>query len=298
MQSFKSPPASRQASTAWQTFRDRDEWIELVLADDLTTAAKVIATRIALHHNIETGQCDPSIIGLVKRTRTSDSTVRRAIKELEGAGWLAVDRTSGRYRNAYQLLTPTLPHAEGFNPVGSERVQPCNPTAGGGQPCQNAVPNPVTGERQTANLKQRNKQRRESDSPELDLDEDRRRDQREDSDFEEFYRNYPKHVAKAAAQKAYKAARKKATAAELLQGALRYSAERQGQDPKYTKHPSTWLNSGCWADEAARPIGTTTIDATGNPVHMQHRPPPGNAHAARAQHFIDKLKAQANGDAQ
>jgi Helix-turn-helix domain len=301
----KDQSAQRQASGApWpiHSFKDRDTWVEQVLAGNLSAAEKLVATRIALHHNIETGQCDPSIIGLVKRTNTSESTVRRAIKELEDAGWLAVDRTNGRYRNSYQLHAPTLPLAEGLNPVRGERVQTANPAAGGDQPCQNEVPNPFTSERQTANLKQRIKQRRESDSH-LDLDDEDsgRRRQTTDTDtdtdiaadFGAWYQQYPKHAAKVAAFKAYCAVinKKQATPAELLSGAMRYSAERNGQDPKYTKHPATWLYGGCWHDEPARPI-TSTVDQSGNLVAAPpNRPPPVNAHAARAQLYIDRLKA-------
>jgi hypothetical protein len=72
--------------------------------------------------------------------------------------------------------------------------------------------------------------------------------------FEEFWRQYPKKVAKLAAQKAFARAVKNGTApAEILAGAMRYAAERDGQDSKYTKHPATWLTSGCWADEASPP---------------------------------------------
>jgi hypothetical protein len=68
--------------------------------------------------------------------------------------------------------------------------------------------------------------------------------------FEEWWRHYPKKVGKDAARKAYsQATRNGATAAALLQGAMRYAAERDGKDPHYTKHPSGWLNAGRWKDE-------------------------------------------------
>jgi len=100
-----------------------------------------------------------------------------------------------------------------------------------------------------------------------------------DSDFEEWYRNFPKHVAKAAALKAYRAARKKATPAELLQGAMRYAAERQGKDQNFTAYPASWLNAGRWTDEASAPTGTT-VDMDGNPV--DYRPPPQNRQQRRS----------------
>src|SRR5262249_31936110 len=55
---------------------------------------------------------------------------------------------------------------------------------------------------------------------------------------------------KLAAQKAFERAVKNGTAPqEIMAGVLRYAAERDGQDQKYTKHAATWLNGGCWADE-------------------------------------------------
>jgi hypothetical protein len=76
-----------------------------------------------------------------------------------------------------------------------------------------------------------------------------------EADFETWWKQYPRHVAKAAAEKAYEriVASRKATVAELMNGALRYAAERTGQDPQFTKHPSTWLNGACWADEPQAP---------------------------------------------
>ena len=68
------------------------------------------------------------------------------------------------------------------------------------------------------------------------------------SDFETWWGQYPKRVSKTTALKAYRnvIAKKLATAEELLAGAMRYSAERGGQDLKFTKHPATWLNAGSW----------------------------------------------------
>lgn len=74
------------------------------------------------------------------------------------------------------------------------------------------------------------------------------------SDFDEFWKAYPRRVEKITARTAYDKALKVATATQILQGAMRYAAERQGQNPRFTKHPASWLNAGCWDDE---PIGKT-----------------------------------------
>ncbi|MGY4254582.1 hypothetical protein ACVI1L_001650 [Bradyrhizobium sp. USDA 4516] len=74
--------------------------------------------------------------------------------------------------------------------------------------------------------------------------------------FDEFYRTYPRHVARGQAEKAYQriVSSGAATSAELLAGAQRYAAARTGEPERFTKHPATWLNGKCWLDEpAARP---------------------------------------------
>jgi hypothetical protein len=46
---------------------------------------------------------------------------------------------------------------------------------------------------------------------------------------------------------------RQATLEQILQGAMRYAAERRGDDPRCTKHPATWLNKGCWSDATPPP---------------------------------------------
>lgn len=89
-------------------------------------------------------------------------------------------------------------------------------------------------------------------------------------DFEEWWKQYPRHVAKAAARREYvKAVESGVTPADLLNGAMRYAAERGDEDPKYTKHPGNWLRGECWRDEAT----PTTPAATGTaPQNRQRRP--------------------------
>jgi hypothetical protein len=266
-----------------KTFRDRDEWLEMLLGDnEVSLGAKVAGSRIALHHNVETRQCNPKIETLVDGTRISQSSVRRHVAELEAAGWLRVDRTVGRYSNSYELRVPTLSAVTGLNPVNCERVDEPNPVTGERvqnaptlstvtpQPCQNQ-PNPVTHERsRTANLRTAKRTAKEIDSPALDLGEkeDGRRQvdhsssapDSSDTDacFVEFYAKYPKRVARAAAEKAYRGAMKKgATPAEIFAGAMRaaeaYQLDAQRRGPEtahqFAKNPATWLNGGCWDDD-------------------------------------------------
>ncbi|MET4034945.1 MULTISPECIES: helix-turn-helix domain-containing protein [unclassified Bradyrhizobium] len=85
------------------------------------------------------------------------------------------------------------------------------------------------------------------------------------SNFPDFWSAYPKRVAKAQAEKAFAAAIKRsADPAAMIDGAKRYAAERAGQDPKFTKHPATWLNGECWLDESFSHDDGKTIDQHGN----------------------------------
>ena len=70
-----------------------------------------------------------------------------------------------------------------------------------------------------------------------------------ESEFEEWYETYPRHVGKGQARRAYKAARKKTDAQTLLEGIPRY--RRSKPDYAEWKHPATWLNGECWLDEDA-----------------------------------------------
>jgi len=67
--------------------------------------------------------------------------------------------------------------------------------------------------------------------------------------FARFWAVYPRRVGKAAALNVWKRVTKKVDPNVIVEAARRYAATRDGQDPTYTKHPKTWLNSGCWDDE-------------------------------------------------
>jgi hypothetical protein len=75
-------------------------------------------------------------------------------------------------------------------------------------------------------------------------------------DFERFWVEYPKRECKKGALKKFQQVVKsgEATIDQLIAGAKAYRKKVAGQNPKYTKQPTTWLNNGCWNDEAAEAI--------------------------------------------
>lgn len=69
--------------------------------------------------------------------------------------------------------------------------------------------------------------------------------------FPQWYAQFPRKVSRGNAEKAYAKIIKsgEATPAELLAGAMRYAAAVAGTEPRYIKHPASWLNAKGWLDE-------------------------------------------------
>ena len=72
--------------------------------------------------------------------------------------------------------------------------------------------------------------------------------------FEQFWKLYPRRVAKADAMKAYAKVMKgpdAPTVDRLLEAVTRYAKAQT--DPKYVAYPATWLRQGRWEDEQEAP---------------------------------------------
>ncbi|CAB4139579.1 hypothetical protein UFOVP338_58 [uncultured Caudovirales phage] len=69
--------------------------------------------------------------------------------------------------------------------------------------------------------------------------------------FDDFYQAYPRKIGKQTALKAYDRALKSTTHDAIMQGVLKYKNDIASKKttPEYIKHPSSWLNAGCWDDD-------------------------------------------------
>lgn len=76
-----------------------------------------------------------------------------------------------------------------------------------------------------------------------------------DDAFDHFWAIAPRRVGKAAAQKAFERVRRagKVPWPVFLEGTKRWAYTSQNHEPKYIKHPATWINAGCWDDEIPPP---------------------------------------------
>lgn len=78
--------------------------------------------------------------------------------------------------------------------------------------------------------------------------------------FDAFWDVYPRREGKKAARKAWDRALKDgATPLQIITGAIAYR-DLPGREPRYTAHPTTWLNQGRWEDELVDRTETTKTD--------------------------------------
>lgn len=92
--------------------------------------------------------------------------------------------------------------------------------------------------------------------------------------FVEFWAEYPKKVARRAAERAYLSALSRAPAAEVLAGLKRYRLTVDGKEPRYIAHAATWLNADRWADESGTSTGNgiaLNMAAFNTPEEIEHQ---------------------------
>lgn len=226
------------------THADRFRWEQDVLANaNLTPTQKNILTRLALHLNIKTGRCDPSVKTLAKGAGAAERTVQTALSRAERLGIIERSLGGGRaLTTSYTLLLSSetvhsaapfseTVHGETLFQMETVHSNVEKDARNGGKPCTAVHPNIENKGNTVERLKE---------------------------EFDQWYSIYPRHVAGRAAFKAYRQARSRGATAETLRtGAKRYAAQRAGQDQQFTKYPATWLSGDCWMDE---PESTSRID--------------------------------------
>src|SRR3984893_15918815 len=90
------------------THADRFRWEQDVLANpQLTAAQKIVLTRLALHLNIKTGRCDPSVKTLATGAGMAECTVPATLSRAETLGIIKRAIGGGRTRTtSYTLVSP------------------------------------------------------------------------------------------------------------------------------------------------------------------------------------------------
>lgn len=278
-------------------------WQRQLVADHrLPGSALRVALVVADHMNRKTGDAWPGQGRIAELCGLSRTGVRKAISMLEERGHLLVEagrgrRLTSRYRwKLDNQETARNDHtSDPFSEENGNQSDPLSKTEKGhscakkghsciekGHPsCHKPTEEPI-------------EEPTEVDTPIIPQSffedfSDAETDPPPDR-FEEFWDQYPRRVAKGAARGAWRKAAKTADPGEIIRGAMRYAAEREGQEARFTKHPATWLKAECWADD---PAPATNVV----PLHNGHHQPAQSgggwvADAARAAAAIMAAEGQ------
>jgi hypothetical protein len=284
-----------------QTF----QWLYQVNHDrDLPSACKSVALELTVYftEDDDGGRAFPGYRTIADAIGVSDSTVIRSIKLMHARGHLRVVWGSpGRgHPNQYWMILKPL-QAEVLDHVNTPPAEVLEPTkppqaevlagkktsihepenlhseAENLHSCK--IKPPPAGQNHKTNHKKNHKgEPHASDGPPIsthnvDVASISISDQQEDMDFERFWAACPKQVNKAAAKRAWPAARKKAPAEEIIAGIVRYAndpvrlAQSHGPEgDRYTKSPANWLIDERWTD---KPTVGNVIDEHGNLIAAQ-----------------------------
>ena len=227
-------------------------WLYQLLADvkgvgeDAFVAGFVLK---CIHHSRIGNPTNPALATLASTLMKSERRTQAAVAKLVARGHLKFERGGRGRSNRYTFQFFDAPQSSSHSETRPDesvmsktgRKRPIN-SAMTGRFCPDDTTNSSEshGHNRPCNLLNE-----PTDEPTDSLSE-----RNPPSEFDDWWRQYPRREAKGAARKAYLLALKKADAGRLLNGAMKYAASRAGQESRYTKLPATWLNAECWDDEA------------------------------------------------
>lgn len=195
--------------------------------------AKFVLVALCDHADAD-GRCWPAVPRIIRYTSLSARAVHGAMRRLEEAGALSVVRVPGRVNEYFlnvgvlhQTSAPAAPAQEMRQ--RSKRHQTSAPAAPGSAP---AAPEPS----------------RTPIEPKHNINTSAML-----TEFDAWWRAYPRRVGKGAARKAYLAARRKIEAADLMAATIKAATAMLKIEERFRPHPATWLNGERWADEPATP---------------------------------------------
>ena len=83
----------------------KENFIKSMLKSRLTCHARFMGILLARHMDNETGECNPLVLTVSNEAGISDTSAKRALRELQDKGYVEIDRNSdhGNYRNNYKL---------------------------------------------------------------------------------------------------------------------------------------------------------------------------------------------------
>lgn len=190
--------------------------------EQLATSRMITLHALATFTSERTHECYPALATMMRHTGLSKNTIRAALADLETYGWLTRRLRSGS-STAYRLNIDTI--------IASNRRErePEEDEPALIEPAPAAPAQPVP------------KKKARTEYP---------------PEFEEFWRDWPglRKVDKAVAARAYRAAVKAGTPAEVINAACAAHLARYAEIQKplhLIPHPTTWLHKRRWETDAS-----------------------------------------------
>lgn len=81
-------------------------WRKAIAASSLPPTTSHILRALSEHMDADGGSCFPSVETQAAETRHHARTIRRSLREAEGAGWVATGLSRGRRANTYVATVP------------------------------------------------------------------------------------------------------------------------------------------------------------------------------------------------
>jgi hypothetical protein len=216
------------------------------------------------------GECWPSILVLAQKARLSEREVQYLLPKLEQTGELRLDRSNGgrNRRNRYIVTVTENPEDISVKKLHHNRngakVSVIFATENGEAHFTRIKPSGTINKNKST----------ESDKliPDSLTPKAKRKLTRPDpaavAAFAGFYQAYPRHVARAAAEREWvKLNPNPELTAAIMTAVERYAEEMKDSEPRFIAHPATWLNSRRWEDEPingngngqAKPVQVTDL---------------------------------------
>jgi hypothetical protein len=225
---------------------------------------RMVMLAVADAANVDGEHAHPGINGIVGFSLYSRGQVGKLLGELVEEGWLEVEEEGGGRGRATVYRIPRMSeetaHSVARFPSGNRAVSDEKPR----------TPDTETAhsEAETAHPRVRangsnNGTSNGTPNEHLPLPGVEAPPEPPPDRFDEFWAVYPRHVDKANARRAWAKATKTVDPQTIIDGAIRYGAyvTAERTEPKYVKHPSSWLNAERWGDElvASKPVTRNRI---------------------------------------
>ena len=213
------------------------EWVMLA---DISKSAILVYLILQRCTNDASMTCWPSRETIGQRARISTPTVDKCLKELAEIGAIEIVRRKKgpgmNSSNLYRLVTarPTSEVVESSSQEFEAKENVATKTVPL-DPQLSTQSDPQKSYTQTIEENQRRRTKEVSiKHPEA---------------FERFWGAFPLEHNRVQAMKAWNAAVKKDDPENIIAGAIRYRAYREGEDERFTKFPNNWLREELWRNE-------------------------------------------------